>query len=62
MTDDCRGSTPTTGDKADGRGYGLIGLTERVEALGGRLTTVPQGDGGLRVLAVLPLDPDSFVG
>ncbi|MFE0042445.1 sensor histidine kinase [Streptomyces albireticuli] len=62
VTDDGRGRTPTTGDKADGCGYGLIGLAERVEALGGRLTTGPQGDGGWRVLAVLPLDPDSFAG
>ncbi|MGW9432499.1 sensor histidine kinase [Streptomyces decoyicus] len=62
VTDDGRGSTPTASDTADGRGYGLIGLAERVEGLGGRITTGPQDDSGWRVLAVLPLDPESTAG
>ncbi|MET7280464.1 histidine kinase [Kribbella sp. NPDC005582] len=36
-------------------GFGLIGMRERIEALGGRLTTGPDGDRGWRVLAELPL-------
>ncbi|PNE40589.1 hypothetical protein [Streptomyces noursei] len=40
VTDDGRASTPTASGKADGRGYGLIGLAERVEALAG---TSPPG-------------------
>ncbi|SHM95671.1 sensor histidine kinase [Streptomyces yunnanensis] len=62
VTDDGRASTPTASGKADGRGYGLIGLAERVEALGGHITTGPQDDSGWRVLAVLPLNPDSSAG
>ncbi|MDR3069288.1 MAG: hypothetical protein LBU50_07280, partial [Cellulomonas sp.] len=38
-------------------GYGLVGMQERVRALGGTLTTGPDDAGGFRVLAVLPLDP-----
>ncbi len=36
-------------------GYGLIGMRERIEALGGRLTAGPDGERGWRVLAELPL-------
>ncbi len=36
-------------------GYGLIGMRERIEALGGRLTAGPYGERGWRVLAELPL-------
>lgn len=38
-------------------GYGLVGMRERVEALGGRLSAGPSGGGGWSVLAVLPV-PD----
>ncbi|MEU9121039.1 ATP-binding protein [Streptomyces sp. NPDC048506] len=62
VTDDGRGGTPTAGERADGRGYGLIGLAERVERLGGRITAESQDGSGWRVLAVLPLDPDSSSG
>ncbi|MFI0790712.1 sensor histidine kinase [Streptomyces lydicus] len=62
VTDDGRGGTPTAREKADGSGYGLIGLTERVEEIGGRITAEPQDGSGWRVLAVLPLDPESSAG
>ncbi|MGW5678322.1 ATP-binding protein, partial [Streptomyces sp. NPDC003860] len=37
-------------------GLGLLGMRERVTALGGRLRTGPRGDGGFTVEAELPLD------
>ncbi|MFF8915388.1 sensor histidine kinase [Streptomyces sp. NPDC015032] len=55
VTDDGRGGTPAARGKADGSGYGLVGLAERVEAIGGQLTAGPQSGRGWRVLAVLPL-------
>jgi signal transduction histidine kinase len=36
-------------------GYGLIGMRERVSALGGRLSAEPRPDRGFRVLAELPV-------
>jgi signal transduction histidine kinase len=39
-----------------GRGSGLEGLVDRVEALGGRLEIDSPPDGGTRILAVLPID------
>ncbi|AQZ67108.1 Two-component system sensor kinase [[Actinomadura] parvosata subsp. kistnae] len=38
-----------------GGGYGLVGMRERVEALGGRLTAGPRPEGGWTVHATLPL-------
>ncbi len=38
-----------------GQGLGLIGMRERVAALGGRLHAGPQEDGGFRVRADLPV-------
>jgi signal transduction histidine kinase len=40
----------------DRPGYGLVGLTERVHAVGGRITAGPGIDGGWVVDAALPLD------
>ncbi|PRY41551.1 sensor histidine kinase [Umezawaea tangerina] len=49
VTDDCASTSDTSG-----AGFGLVGLTERVEAAGGTLTAGPV-DRGWRVTAVLPL-------
>lgn len=35
-------------------GHGITGMTERANALGGRLTAEPKADGGFRVAARLP--------
>lgn len=40
---------------ARGGGYGLVGMAERAEALGGSLTAGPAPEGGWLVTAVLPL-------
>ncbi len=41
-----------------GGGFGLAGLTERAEAMGGRLAAGPAAEGGWELIAVLPLDGD----
>ncbi|MFD8979449.1 sensor histidine kinase [Streptomyces sp. NPDC059564] len=42
-------------EKARGGGYGLAGMAERAEALGGSLTAGPAPEGGWLVTAILPL-------
>ncbi|MGI5449223.1 sensor histidine kinase [Streptomyces sp. CA-243310] len=42
-------------ENARGGGYGLVGMTERAEALGGSLTAGPAPEGGWLVTATLPL-------
>ncbi|MFJ3973734.1 ATP-binding protein [Streptomyces sp. NPDC090021] len=42
-------------EKARGGGYGLAGMAERAQALGGLLTAGPGPEGGWIVTAVLPL-------
>jgi signal transduction histidine kinase len=50
------GPADGTGDRpADGSGHGLLGMRERVTALGGALTAGPRYGGGFRVQAILPL-------
>ncbi|WP_051208251.1 sensor histidine kinase [Propionicicella superfundia] len=39
---------------SDGRGHGLRGMAERVQAMGGRLLAEPHPEGGFRVRATLP--------
>ena len=52
VTDDGRGGADP------GRGSGLVGLKDRVEALGGRFSVHTAPDTGTTVRAELPLDPD----
>jgi signal transduction histidine kinase len=49
VTDDGRGGT------ADGTGYGITGMRERVGLLGGQLSAGPRPEGGFAVAARLPL-------
>lgn len=44
-----------------GPGHGLVGMGERVAALGGRLTHGPRAEGGYRVLATLPAVSEASV-
>jgi signal transduction histidine kinase len=49
------GAPPKTAAPRERLGYGLLGLTERVRAIGGRITAGPGIDGGWIVDAALPL-------
>ncbi|MFJ4919331.1 sensor histidine kinase [Streptomyces sp. NPDC088725] len=44
-----------TGEPSDGGGHGLLGMRERVTALGGSLSAGPRYGGGFRVQAILPV-------
>ncbi|MFH9132482.1 sensor histidine kinase [Streptomyces sp. NPDC017524] len=44
------------GDDLDSGGHGLVGMRERVTALGGALTAGPRYGGGFRVHAILPVE------
>ncbi|MFF2852247.1 sensor histidine kinase [Streptomyces sp. NPDC058001] len=48
-----------TPDSAPAPGVGLLGMRERVTALGGRLRAEPRGEGGFTVQAELPVDRTS---
>jgi len=48
-----------TPDAAPVPGIGLLGMRERVTALGGRLRAEPRGEGGFTVQAELPVDRTS---
>ncbi|GAA2318580.1 two-component sensor histidine kinase [Streptomyces caniferus] len=50
------GSPARLCEQARGGGFGLAGLTERAEAMGGRLLAGPAAEGGWELTAVLPLD------
>jgi signal transduction histidine kinase len=52
------GTTPRNAPPRERHGYGLVGLTERVRAVGGRITAEPGIDGGWVVDAALPLDQE----
>ncbi|MFE3069786.1 sensor histidine kinase [Streptomyces sp. NPDC059247] len=49
------GTPPADHDPAPGGGHGLLGMRERVGALGGTLTAAPRYGGGFRVQAILPV-------
>ena len=53
VDDDGNGTVTGTSTRASGPGLGLVGMRERVSALGGQLQAGPQ-DGGFRVRAELP--------
>ncbi|MDT6985329.1 sensor histidine kinase [Streptomyces lusitanus] len=55
VDDDGQG-TAGTAHPAPAAGLGLLGMRERVAALGGRLRTEPRGTGGFTVQAELPTD------
>jgi signal transduction histidine kinase len=56
VTDDGRGAAAALGRPAvPGAGRGTVGMTERVAALGGKLSFGPQPGGGYRVHARIPL-------
>ncbi|MCH0555630.1 sensor histidine kinase [Streptomyces sp. MUM 16J] len=48
--------SPDGAAEATGGGHGLLGMRERVTALGGTLTTGPRHGGGFRVHAILPVE------
>jgi len=54
VDDDGAGTGTSTGPRSAGPGLGLIGMRERVTALGGRLHAGPRDDGGFQVRAELP--------
>jgi signal transduction histidine kinase len=56
VDDDGQGAAtlPGTGTRPSGPRLGLVGMRERVSALGGRLQAGPQDDGGFQVRAELP--------
>src|SRR5215475_12772395 len=54
VDDDGKGTGTSTGAQPSGAGLGLVGMRERVSALGGQLQAGPQDGGGFRVRAELP--------
>jgi signal transduction histidine kinase len=54
VDDDGADAGISTGPRSAGRGLGLIGMRERVTALGGRLQAGPRDGGGFQVYAELP--------
>jgi signal transduction histidine kinase len=54
VDDDGQGTVAPAGTRSSGPGLGLVGMRERVSALGGRLQAGPQDGGGFLVRAELP--------
>jgi signal transduction histidine kinase len=59
VDDDGEANVTSTDTRPSGPGLGLVGMRERVSALGGRLQAGPRDDGGFRVCAELPARPPS---
>jgi signal transduction histidine kinase len=59
VDDDGPGTGTSTDPRPTGPGLGLIGMRERVTALGGRLRTGPRDDGGFQVHAEFPAQAPS---
>ncbi|RBO90792.1 sensor histidine kinase [Nocardia puris] len=53
---DVRNTRPNSHPTTTGTGHGLVGMRERVAALGGEFDAGPTPDGGYRVRALLPFD------
>lgn len=51
-----RNGAPTSPDPGPGGGFGLVGMVERAELVGGRLHYGPTGDGGWEVRLALPAE------
>ena len=49
------GGSAGLGDDADAAGFGLLGMRERVEAIGGTFTAGDHPDGGFEIVADLPV-------
>jgi signal transduction histidine kinase len=54
VDDDGKGTATSTSNRQPGPGLGLIGMRERVSALGGHLHAGPRDGGGFQVRAELP--------
>jgi signal transduction histidine kinase len=55
VDDDGKGVQAGNGSRPSGSGLGLVGMRERVTALGGKLQAGPQDSGGYQVRAELPV-------
>ena len=55
VRDDGPGSRPLPGGPAGAAGFGLVGMRERVEAIGGTLAAGDHPDGGFEIVADLPV-------
>lgn len=58
VVDDGVGIAGDAGRFADTGRYGLVGMRERIERVGGHLDLAPGSEGGLSVVAGVPSDPD----